>query len=91
MRYKTEVFDIGYERGYVGPSFDSFDEAKKWCDDECKSHSMYINVANIYSVRKEGDDWMAPDIYTCAWSMQKGEVVDITEEWAKRWNNIKTN
>ena len=88
MKYKTEKFDLGYERGKVGPCFDTLEEAKQWCHEECERESVYINVCNIYSVRDASKDWHAPDVYSCIWSDKTAQVVDITEEWNNRQTKL---
>ena len=82
--FKTEKYDLAWERGQVGPCFETFEEAKQWCHEECERESKYINICNIYSVRYAGKDWHEPDVYTCIWSNKASRVVDITEEWNRR-------
>lgn len=90
MGYKTEKFDIGFERGKVGPTFDTFEDAQQWCHEECETEGIYINICNIYSVRDADKDWHAPDLYTCIWNRVDSCIEEITKQWNKEhFNNIQ--
>ena len=85
MTYKTEIFDLGYERGQYGPTFNKLDEAVKWCKDVC---SMKKNESGLktYMVYKSTSDPNEPIICSCVWNSVDNRLDDNTEKLNNQFN-----
>ena len=89
--FKTERYDWAEGRGSFGPTFQTFQEAKEWCIEECKRESSYINLSNIFSVHDADKEWYNGHLFSCIWSDAEKVVKDITEHEEKQWAECRKN
>ena len=85
LGYMAEEYDPFYERsGCFYEHFDDIKEARKVCDDMCRS----MHNGNLYSVWEVGMDENT-EVYCCQYSSKSGQVVDVTEQELARQAELR--